>query len=130
MAYVYGAQLAAFDFSNPESPAARNTLWFDGWNSSAVLATDRFFFIASTIDYLSSAIHVVDISSLEGTMVAKGTIQTAGIVVDKFKMGLNGDVFTAISRRSGIGRVKRLKTSANSKPFLSPIRTRRWHSAS
>jgi hypothetical protein len=98
VAYVYGAQLAAFDFSNPESPAARNTLWFDAWNSSAVLATDRFFFIASTTDYLSSAIHVVDISSLEGTMVAKGTIQTAGSVVDKFKMGLNGDVFTAISQ--------------------------------
>jgi hypothetical protein len=98
VAYVYGAQLAAFDFSNPEAPAARNTLWFDGWNSSAVLATDQFFFIASTTDYLSSAIHVVDISSPDGTMVAKGTIQAAGSVADKFKMGLNGDVFTAISQ--------------------------------
>jgi hypothetical protein len=98
VAYVYGTQLAAFDFSNPESPAARNTLWFDGWNSNAVLATDRFFFIASTTDYLNSAIHFVDISSPDGTMVAKGTIQAAGSVADKFKMGLNGDVFTAISQ--------------------------------
>ena len=31
-------------------------------------------------------------------MVAKGTIQAAGSVADKFKMGLNGDVFTVISQ--------------------------------
>ncbi len=58
-AYVYGTHLASFDFSNPGSPVARNTLWFDGWNSSAVLATDRFFFIASATDAAGSLIHVV-----------------------------------------------------------------------
>lgn len=97
-AYVYGTRLASFDFSDPNSPVARNTLWFDGWNSSAVTATDRFFFIASVTDSTGSPIHVVDISSPNGTMVANGTIQAAGSVADKFKMGLNGDVFTVISQ--------------------------------
>jgi len=95
--YIYGTQLTSFDFSNPSTPVARNTLWFDGWNNSAVTATDRFFFVASTTDWTTSAINVVDISSTDGAMAAKGTIQAAGNVADKFKMGLNGDVFTVIS---------------------------------
>jgi hypothetical protein len=96
--YVYGTQLTSFDFSNPSAPVARSTLWLDGWSSSAVTATDRFFFIASTTDSTRSAIYVVDISSTNGTMAARGTIQPAGNVADKFKMGLNGDVFTVISQ--------------------------------
>jgi hypothetical protein len=95
--YIYGTQLTSFDFSDPSTPVARNTLWFDGWNNSAVTATDRFFFVASTTDWTTSAINVVDISSTDGAMAAKGTIQAAGNVADKFKMGLNGDVFTVIS---------------------------------
>jgi hypothetical protein len=95
--YIYGTQLTSFDFSDPSTPLARNTLWFDGWNNSAVTATDRFFFVASTTDWTTSAINVVDISSSDGAMAAKGTIQAAGNVADKFKMGLNGDVFTVIS---------------------------------
>jgi hypothetical protein len=95
--YIYGTQLTSFDFSDPGTPVARNTLWFDGWNNSAVTATDRFFFVASTTDWTTSAINVVDISSTDGAMAAKRTIQAAGNVADKFKMGLNGDVFTVIS---------------------------------
>jgi len=95
--YIYGTQLTSFDFSDPSTPVARNTLWFDGWNNGAVTATDRYFFIASTTDWTTSAIYLVDISSTDGTMTAEGTIQPAGNVADKFKMGLNGDVFTVIS---------------------------------
>ncbi len=95
--YIYGTQLTSFDFSDPSTPVARNTLWIDGWNNSAVTATDRFFFVASTTDWTTSVINVVDISSTDGTMAAEGTIQTAGNVADKFKMGLSGDVFTVIS---------------------------------
>jgi hypothetical protein len=95
--YVYGTQLSSFDFSDPGAPVARDTLWFDGWNNSAVTATDRFFFVASTTDWTTSSINVAGISSTDGTMVAQGTIQAAGNVADKFKMGLNGDVFTVIS---------------------------------
>ena len=95
--YIYGTQLASFDFSDPNAPIARNTLWFDGWSNSAVTATDRFFFVASTTDWTTTAINVVDISSTDGTMAAQGIIPVTGNVADKFKMGLNGDVFTVIS---------------------------------
>ena len=95
--YIYGTLLCSFDFSDPSTPVARKTLWIDGWNNSAVTATDRFFFIASTTDWTTSVINIVDISSTDGAMAAEGTIQAAGNVADKFKMGLNGDVFTVIS---------------------------------
>ena len=95
--YIYGTQLTSFDFSDPSAPVARNTIWLDGWNNSAVTASDRFFFVASTTDWTTSVINVVDTSSADGTMAAKGMIQAAGNVADKFKMGLDGDVFTVIS---------------------------------
>jgi hypothetical protein len=95
--YIYGTQLTSFDCSDPSTPVARNTLWVDGWNNSAVTATDRFFFVASTTDWTTSVINVVDISSTDGAMAAEGTIQAVGNVADKFKMGLNGDVLTVIS---------------------------------
>jgi hypothetical protein len=95
----WGTQLSSFDLSNPDAPVARGTLWFDGWNNSAT-ATDSFFFAATTsyADWSHSQIHVVDISAADGTMATLGTIQTAGVVADKFKMGLNGSTFTAISQ--------------------------------
>lgn len=94
---AWGTILSSFDFSNLAAPAARNSLFIGGWGN-AVAATDRFFFIATSSNWNQSDVAVVDISDAGGTMVAKGTIHAAGHVADKFKMGLNGDVFTVVSQ--------------------------------
>ena len=94
---AWGTILSSFDFSNLAAPAARNSLFIGGWGN-AVTATDRFFFIATSSNWNQSDVAVVDISDAGGTMAAKGTIHAAGHVADKFKMGLNGDVFTIVSQ--------------------------------
>ena len=95
----WGTQLSAFDFSNPAQPVARNTIFTPGW-SNVTAATDRYLFsaVANSSDWTRSQIQIIDISATDGTMVASGTIAAAGVVQDKFKLGLSGSVLTVISQ--------------------------------
>ena len=97
--WQWGTQLSSFDFSDRSAPVARNTLFTSGW-SNVTAATDRYLFaaIADSSNWSRSQIQIVDISAANGTMVSSGTIVAAGIVQDKFKLGLSGSVLTVISQ--------------------------------
>src|ERR1041384_7528442 len=97
--WQWGTRLSSFDLTNPRQPVARGTLWLSGWGN-AVYATDRFLFVVteSPVNWWQSLIRVIDITSPNGTMVSRATISAAGNVADKFKMNLNGNIFTAISQ--------------------------------
>jgi alpha-tubulin suppressor-like RCC1 family protein len=95
-----GTQIASFDLSQPNQPAARSTQWVSG-NGGVVMATDLFLFVAGvrSSDW-HTVIRVFDISAPDGTVAAAAsTIEPIGEVKDKFKMNLNGDVLTVVSEK-------------------------------
>ncbi len=97
--WEWGTVVTSFDLADPYQPVAKSRLWFAGWGN-VVSATDRFLFVVNndTANYYASNIRCVDISDPAGTMKELATIRTAGQVPDKFKMNVNGEVFTAISQ--------------------------------
>jgi hypothetical protein len=96
--WEWGTRLSAFDFSDPLAPVARNVLWYPGYNQ-VVSATDSFFFLATqdANDWRRSVVHLVDIEDPSGQMLASGRVHPAGLVADKFKIQLEGEVLTIIS---------------------------------
>ncbi len=96
--WQWGTALYSFDMADPAVPTVRSTLWFAG-QGSAVMATDRYLFVAGKGDAAEAepVVRVVDISAADGTLREVAGIATAGTVGDKFKMNLSGDVFTVIS---------------------------------
>ncbi|MDB6174461.1 MAG: hypothetical protein JWL59_3772 [Chthoniobacteraceae bacterium] len=97
-------QVTSFDLSDPAHPIKRDTLSLGGYGG-VITATDRFLFVTrySETDWDHSLVDIIDITSPIGAIKKTGTIATAGIVNDKFKMQLKGDTFTvvsAISRRT------------------------------
>lgn len=93
-----GTLVSSFDLSDPAEPVAKDTLWFTGWNNT-IAATDVYLFVAVTepTNYWRSIVHCVDITAPDGVLRDFASIATAGRVNDKFKLNLNGSVFTAVS---------------------------------
>ena len=90
--------VTSFDLRVPSQPVQRATLTLPGWNA-VIHATDRFLFVASrTADWTRSNVEVIDISSPTGALTRRGRIAAAGQVEDKFKMHLDGDIFTVVSQ--------------------------------
>lgn len=103
--WEWGSQVTSFDLSNFSKPVAKSKDWIPG-SGNAIMATDRFLFVAAPPVYngawnANSEIHVYDISAPDGTMQTLSTIQAKGRVKDKFKMNLNGDAFTAVTETWG-----------------------------
>ena len=105
--WEWGNQVVSFDLSDPAHPQAKSSAWVAGYGA-AVYATDRFLFVAGPAptvvnggeqswDWNSVAVRIFDISAPDGTMSEVATIRAAGQVQDKFKMQLNGDVFTFVT---------------------------------
>ena len=89
--------ILSFDLANPERPLARSALWYPS-GGSVIAATDRFLFVALRPgDNNAADIHCLDISAFDGVVQPRGSVRVAGQVDDKFKMHLNGDVFSVIS---------------------------------
>ncbi len=98
----WGTLVSSFDLANPAAPAVRSTLWYAG-TGNAVLATDQFLFVAVT-DWggdtaVGPEVRVIDISAADGTMRDLAGLRTAAEVADKFKMNLNGDIFSVVSEQ-------------------------------
>ena len=92
-----GTHILSFDLANPERPLARSALWYPS-GGSVIAATDRFLFVALRPgDNNGADIHYLDISAFDGVVQPRGSVRVAGQVDDKFKMHLNGDVFSVIS---------------------------------
>jgi hypothetical protein len=96
--WEWGTKLSGFDLSDPLSPVARDVLWYPGYNQ-VVTATDRFFFLATqdANDWRRSVVHLVDIADPSGGMTPLGRVHAAGVVADKFKIHVEGEVLTVIS---------------------------------
>src|SRR6185436_11223059 len=96
--WEWGTVVSSFDLSDPAKPATRGTLWNSGY-SQVVMATDCYLFVATddTNNWQQSIVQCIDISAPDGTMRTTGSIRTVGRVKDKFKMNLNGDIFTSIT---------------------------------
>ena len=98
-----GNFVCSFDLANPEAPVEKSSLWYPGYRNT-ITATDRFLFVAVPLDHQAthgqttpSLVHCLDIAAPDGTMRELSSFQVLGQVKDKFKMHVNGDVFTVIS---------------------------------
>ncbi|MBI5384009.1 MAG: beta-propeller domain-containing protein [Verrucomicrobia bacterium] len=92
--WASGTQVASFDLADPARPQARDARWYPGL-VRAVMATDRFLFV------VTSNVLCLDISRPDGVMVPRGALTPFGRVSDKFKMNLDGDVFSVASWGEG-----------------------------
>ena len=92
-----GLRVTSFDLSNPAKPKQVATLPLGSYGG-VVTATDRFLFVVRYSDtWRHSTIDVIDISDPKGALKQRGKIEAAGVVGDKFKMNLAGDVLTVVS---------------------------------
>lgn len=98
--WEWGTVVTSFDLANPTAPAKRQTQWYPGYGH-VITATDRYLFVAiRDVRWEGpSRVQCIDISSPDGTMEARGVVTPAGQVKDKFKMNLEGDVFSVISEQ-------------------------------
>ncbi len=114
VAWESSTTVQSFDLSEPTQPGRPPVVELAA-NPDAILATDRFLFVATSgtqtpkpgetvPEWTGNGHHAVivfDISDPHGAVVQSGFLPTAGRVDSKFKMGLNGDVFTAVSLAGG-----------------------------
>jgi len=92
-----GLTVSSFDLSDPAQPKAVATLALGSYGG-VISATDRFLFVVRyTSDWRRSTIEIIDISDANGALTRRGTVTTAGIVNDKFKLHLEGSRLTTIS---------------------------------
>ncbi len=101
--WEWGTRVASFDFSDPDHPVARDEHWFPGYGNVLHATAESLFVSVRGADHgnwWQSKIQVFDIAAPDGSMPALGVIHPAGRVADKFKMNLDGDVFTVISETS------------------------------
>ena len=96
--WEWGTAIHAFDLSDLGAPVSRPSLFYTGYGN-VISATDQFLFVSVTDNQGDSIIHCVDISNPDGTMQKSSSIRVAGRVADKFKMQLQGSVFTVISEK-------------------------------
>ena len=101
-------EVTGYDFSTPTAPVVRNTVTLAGtgynW-ASAVQASNRCFMVAEpNYDYTSGSsggyktnVHLVDVSTPDGTVGAGGTVTVPGSVYDKFKLHERDGVLSVVS---------------------------------
>jgi|GEM_PF-460961 len=94
--WKYGTLVISFDLHDPAHPIKKDEVFVEGVAAS-VNATSRFLFLAAQTHFGNSKVTAVDISSPNGLMKRMGSVEVSGNVPDKFKMNLDGDVFTVVS---------------------------------
>jgi hypothetical protein len=121
--WEWGTWVSAFDLADPAQPVSREMLWIAGYGNT-IMATERLLFVATQdpVNWWQSVIHIFDISDPAGTIreVSK-PVRTQGRVADKFKMHLNGDIFTTVSENWSGRVVTVLETFSLADP-VEPIR--------
>ncbi len=102
----------SFDLTNPAQPIQRQTIELSA-QPNAISATDRFLFVAVSGSQspkageniptwsLAGAQSVIlfDISDPNGNVQQLSHLTTAGLVADKFKMHVRGDVLSVVSQK-------------------------------
>ena len=100
--WEWGSDIYSFDLGNFANPVARSSDWVAGYNN-VIMATERFLVVAQynygqNRDYASN-LHLYDISNPDGTFEKLSTTRALGMVRDKFKMNISGDVLSVVSRQ-------------------------------
>lgn len=98
--WEYGTEVVSFDLADFANATQKSRDWVSGY-SNVIMATDRYLFVAqyaydSATSQYTSTIHSFDISSPAGDFVKKATFDAGGLVRDKFKMHMDGDVFVVV----------------------------------
>lgn len=122
--WEWGSLVLSFDLSDFAKPVARSKEWVSSGlyqNINAIMATDRFLFVAAPASGQNSwngnsDIHVFDISAPDGTMQVLSTISAKGKVKDKFKMNLSGNTFSAVTETWGSPMTTQVETYSLAEP--------------
>ena len=113
--WEWGTLVSSFDLSDPDSPVARDKLWYPGYGN-VVTATDTYLFVATEdpTNWWRSIVRIVDITSPSGSMAPYASLWAAGQIKDKFKINYSDSVLTTISedwrQNTTTGVVTRLET--------------------
>lgn len=123
--WEWGSEITSFDLSQFSDPIARFSEWVPGYGN-AIMATDRFLFVATPQQKSqwwssNSDVRIFDISAADGTTRARSTITLAGRVKDKFKMNLNGNVFSVVTETADRESRTQVETFSLANPAL-PVR--------
>src|SRR5262249_26291213 len=96
----WGSRVVSFDLSDFATAQTKSKDWISGYGN-VIYATDQYLFVAQSIwDYRtstqSSTVTSYDIASPDGTFTKLATFNVDGVILDKFKMQMSGDVFSAV----------------------------------
>jgi hypothetical protein len=122
--WEWGSAVASFDLSDFENAKQKSEDWVSGYGN-VIMATDRFLFLArpnydnATLPY-TSTIHCYDISSASGEFAKVSSFNVTGIVKDKFKMNMSGDVFAVVVQVENWNATPRLITELNTFSLVDP----------
>ncbi|MFM7101384.1 MAG: beta-propeller domain-containing protein, partial [Verrucomicrobiota bacterium] len=106
--------VTAYSLARPTAVPAASVHRFEA-SPNAIMATDRFLFVATTGPSIPqpypgggfwyaegpNTVAVIDISDPAGAIVPRGTFATRGRVQDKFKLHLHGEILTVVSHAGG-----------------------------
>jgi hypothetical protein len=96
--WEWGSEVTSYDLSSFATANRKSVDWVNGYGN-VITATEKYLFVAQT-DYSQSPattlVHSFDISSPDGAFTKLAAFAPGGIVRDKFKMHISGNIFTAV----------------------------------
>lgn len=119
--WQWGTRVVSFDLSDFASATVKSKDWVGGYGN-VIYATDQYLFVAQTVydnrtSAQSSVLNSYDISAPDGTFSKLASFNAPGAVLDKFKMQVNGDVFSVVLQiNSRQPRASYLKTYSLANP--------------
>jgi hypothetical protein len=98
--WEWGSRVLSFDLSDFNAAQAKSKDWVNGYGN-VIYATDKYLFVAQSVwdnrtSTQSSILTSYDISAPDGTFRKLAAFNVPGVVLDKFKMQVNGDVFSVV----------------------------------
>ncbi len=98
--WQWGSRVVSFDLSDFSTAQVKSKDWVNGYGN-VIYATDQYLFVAQMIwdsrtSTQSSVVNSYDIASPDGTFTRQAMFNVPGVVQDKFKMQMSGDVFSVV----------------------------------
>jgi hypothetical protein len=98
--WEWGSRVVSFDLSDFATAQSKSKDWVSGYGN-VIYATDQYLFVAQMLwdnrtSTQSSAVNSYDIASPDGTFTKLATFNVGGVVQDKFKMQMSGEVFSVV----------------------------------
>ncbi len=103
--WEWGTEISSYDLADFDGATPRSKDWISGYNN-VITATDRFL-LAAKHDYSNgrnyhSTVYLYDIRSPNGEFTRLGSVSPSGIVQDKFKMHVDGEMLAIASQENGM----------------------------